>query len=138
MKLIAHILAVALGGFFIYAGVGKIAAPVDFFESILNYQLVGAELAWLVAMFLPWLEVLAGAALIWPKLRCGGLLWIGGMLLVFIVALITALVRGLDIECGCTGTGGSSVTYTLIQDIFLLAAIVAICLLDRKPQTHTA
>lgn len=134
MKWIAHIFALLVGGFFIYAGVGKIAAPVDFYAAILNYRLIGAELAWLVAMFLPWLEVFAGLALIWPKLRNGGLVWLTSMLLVFVAALISALARGLDIECGCTGSGGNSVMYTLIQDGFLLAIILCIYLFGRKSQ----
>ncbi|WP_309382432.1 MauE/DoxX family redox-associated membrane protein [Cerasicoccus frondis] len=132
MKAFAHVLAICVGGFFIWTSVGKIADPVEFYRSILNYQLLGERMAWWVALFLPWLEVFAGLGVMPPFTRKGGLFWLVAMLTVFITALLSALARGLNIDCGCTGGAGSSVTFALVRNCFLLAALTGVYLLDIK------
>lgn len=131
MKWVSHMLCLLVGGFFTWTGVVKIAAPVDFFQNVLNYQLIGADLSWWVAMFLPWLEVFAGLGLMLPATRKGGLFWLAGMLAVFIAALLSALMRGLDIDCGCTGGSGTSVTFALVRNGFLLAALAGVFFIDK-------
>jgi putative oxidoreductase len=80
----------------------------------------------LMAIVMPWLELICGVLLIiGPGLR-GSALLIGLMLLVFIVAIGTAIARGLDIDCGCfkVGDGGRIVGLkTLIEDVLMLAAV---------------
>ena len=97
----------ASGGVFIYASVHKILYPALFARDIYNYQLLPD--AWInpLAIYLPWLELFCGLALISVRpLRGGAALLIGGMLVAFIAAIISAMARGLDIHCGCfTSTG---------------------------------
>ncbi|MCL6449409.1 MAG: DoxX family membrane protein [Armatimonadetes bacterium] len=49
-----------MGGLFIYAGWGKILAPLDFASSIYNYKLFPDFVAGLAAATVPWIEFLAG------------------------------------------------------------------------------
>lgn len=116
-------LRVFLGGFYIVAGAVKIPDPGRFAEAVANYRILPHELINLVAITLPWIEVVAGVLFvlgIW--IRASGWL-INSMTVVFIVAIAAAIARGLDIECGCFGTvGGRDVGLTAIaEDIGLLA-----------------
>jgi uncharacterized membrane protein YphA (DoxX/SURF4 family) len=90
-----------LGGVFLYAGLGKIPNPQDFAVAMANYRLLPAAYVTPGALILPWLEVLCGLFLICGLFTraCAWVLLV--LLLVFMGALTSALVRGLDIACGC-------------------------------------
>jgi uncharacterized membrane protein YphA (DoxX/SURF4 family) len=96
--LLARIL---LGGLFIVASLDKIADPAAFTISILNYKIVGQTLATLTATILPPLELLCGLSLIFGLYPRTSAVLITTMLCFFTILIITALLRGLDISCGC-------------------------------------
>ena len=112
-----------LGGFYLVAGAVKIPDPGRFAEAVDNYRILPHELINLAAIILPWVEVVAGLFLIlgvWLKASA----WlINAMTVLFIVAIGSAVARGLSIECGCFGTvGGREVGLKAIaEDVFLLA-----------------
>ncbi len=91
----------ALGVIFIVAAVPKIVDPPSFAHMIYNYRLVPAQLINILALAMPWVELLAGLALILGVWRRAALLLIGAMLVVFIVAVGINLARGNAIDCGC-------------------------------------
>lgn len=99
-----RLLEVALGGLFLYAGAMKMLDPSAFASEIANYRLVPWNVAAAGALFLPWLEITCGIALIAGRCRLGALLIFDALLLVFIGALAYAGMRGLDISCGCFGS----------------------------------
>lgn len=103
-QLAAAIARFAVGGLFIYAGFAKASDPGQFIRDIWNYQLVPESFAYWISAYLPYLEILAGIALITGFQRNGARLILSGLLVVFIVLLSTAWARGLDISCGCFGT----------------------------------
>ncbi|MFZ1948216.1 MAG: MauE/DoxX family redox-associated membrane protein [bacterium] len=115
-----------IGGVFIWASVYKIAEPGEFAKSIYNYRMMPDAAINLMAIVMPWLELVCGVLLIiGPGLR-GSALLIGLMLLVFIVAISTAIARGLDIDCGCfrVGDGGRIVGLkTLVEDVLMLVGV---------------
>jgi hypothetical protein len=48
--------------------------------------------------------------------------WIVSILtIVFIIAIGSVIFRGLDIECGCFGSGSSANWGRIVEDLFLLA-----------------
>ncbi len=123
------LLRLIVGGAFITAGALKIAGPEKFVLAVSNYRLVPHELLHAVAILLPWIELTAGAfvlAGVW--LRPAALL-LAGLTAVFFAAIVSALARGLNLECGCFGTvGGQHVgLVNLVIDAFLffLAALLA-------------
>jgi len=100
-----HAVRLLIGGIFIYAGYVKIRDPFAFAKNVYQYQLLPDLWVNLTASLLPWLEVIAGGALILiPRLRRGASAWITLMLLVFTSAILFSLYRGLDISCGCMST----------------------------------
>ena len=93
-----------VGGVFVWAGALKIADPLGFAQSIENYQVVSHNLAFLAAVWLPWVEVLSGAFLIIGVFRRSGALVISLLLIGFIGLVALALLRGIDTSCGCFGS----------------------------------
>jgi uncharacterized membrane protein YphA (DoxX/SURF4 family) len=92
---------IALGLFFVVAALPKLVDPPSFAHMIYNYRLVPGALVNLVALVMPWLELLAGLALIlgiWTRTSAG---LVGVLLLVFLVAISLNLARGNAIDCGC-------------------------------------
>ena len=119
-----RILHLVFGGVFIYAGAVKAWSPMVFLDDIRSFEMLPDPYAALVAMFLPWLEIFAGLAVVSGWLRRGGVLVLNVSLVVFLVAILTAWARGIDIRCGCFG-GGSDATSNyielIVRDVVLLA-----------------
>jgi putative oxidoreductase len=117
-------LAWAFGGIFIYSGWLKVQDPAKFLVSVRSFHILPDPFAAWLALGLPWLEILAGLAVFTGWLRRGGLLLLNASLVVFAIALLTALARDLDIECGCFGAGHgtTSIRDALSRDAVLLLA----------------
>ena len=118
-------LRLVLGALFIYAGARKALEPAAFFKSIENYKILPHTAAVAAAFFLPYLEIFCGAGLVFKRLRSGALAILSGLMVLFIVALLVSWMRGLDIDCGCFGTGDGKAHYglDLARDMALLAAL---------------
>ena len=91
----------ALGTLFVLAAIPKIADPPSFAHMIYNYRIVPAQLINVMALAMPWVELIAGLLLILNVWRRPALLLIAAMLVVFIVAISINLGRGNAIDCGC-------------------------------------
>lgn len=98
----------AVGVTFLFASAYKIIDPGAFAKSIWYYHLVPGSLINFIALVLPWLELVCGLALIFGVYYRGAVVWINLMTILFIVALTTAIVRGISIDCGCFKAAASS------------------------------
>ncbi|RPH96228.1 DoxX family protein [candidate division KSB1 bacterium] len=102
---------IVVAAVFIFAAVPKILDPTAFAKAVVNYRLVlpliGQGYVYPVAMFLPPLELVAAVALLFNRWRRAGSLVCGAMLLLFIVLIAQAMVRGFNIDCGCFGSGAA-------------------------------
>jgi uncharacterized membrane protein YphA (DoxX/SURF4 family) len=92
---------VIVGLLFIFASIDKIANPEAFAASIANYKLMSPFLTTASATVLPWIELLAGFALLFGIFHRGGAFILAVLLVIFTAAIVSALIRGLDISCGC-------------------------------------
>src|SRR5882757_3558437 len=131
-----RIVALIIGGIFIYAGVIKAMDPVAFANDIDNYKILPWPLVVRLALYLPWLELLCGLALILRFFYRGGLFILTGLTFVFIAASIIAKVRGLDITCGCFGHASKNWNFTthLGLDFAILIALIALWASSRAQQ----
>jgi putative oxidoreductase len=123
------ILRLLVGGMFVLAGVLKIADPAKFAQDVGNYRLMPHELTNLVAILVPWIELTAGVLVltgIW--LRAAALV-ITSLTAMFFLIIVSALARGLNIECGCFGTVGGRhvglVNLAIDSTLLVLAALLA-------------
>jgi uncharacterized membrane protein YphA (DoxX/SURF4 family) len=119
---------VVLAGVFAAAALPKIADPATFATDIVNYRLLPEAATALPAIVLPWIELTAALAVLWPRSARGAAVLIGALLLAFIAALLSAIARGLDIECGCFGGAPAnapppSLWPTVVRDVALLVAV---------------
>jgi len=92
---------IALGLFFVIAALPKIVDPPSFAHMIYNYKIVPPFALNLMALVMPWIELLSGLALILGIWRGTARTIIGAMLFTFIVAISINLARGNAIDCGC-------------------------------------
>ena len=127
---INSILRFVVGGAFVFAGVLKIADPAKFAMDVSNYRLVPHELINLVAILLPWIEIVAGSFVLADvRLRSAALV-ITSLTEMFAVVIVSALARGLNIECGCFGTVGGQhvglVNLAIDTTLFVLSALLTI------------
>jgi len=128
-SILAHLCALTVAGFFLYAAYGKIGPKNtrQFAVEIKNYKILDASFVNIPAIFLPWCEAGAALALLFPITRRAGAILIAAFLIVFIAAVsYSALHLGLKISCGCTGEGSSQAGWTTIgRNAALLAATFA-------------
>lgn len=121
------------GGFFVWAGVLKIADPLEFARNIMNYRAFPHELAFITALVLPWVEVIAGGLLIAGLFKRSSALLISLMLAAFIGLVALALARGIDTSCGCFGSLSRRADFTLIlADAGLL--YLTLCVFFARPK----
>lgn len=126
---------IALGVIFLYAAYTKLHYAGAwhlrdyhflFAFGINSYQVLSLDSALLLARFLPWVEVALGLLL----LSGFALRWVGSfttvLLIVFMVALTRAAVKGLAINCGCFGNESTSPVKELALDSVLLLTIVGV------------
>ncbi len=117
-----------LAGLFFYAGGQKILDPSAFALEISRYELL-PQYAGYAAATLPAAELLVALGIVFfpAGLRRPAALAAAGMLVGFTAAAASAVLRGLDIECGCFGEGSGQVTWlTLGRNLVLLAVSIAL------------
>ena len=121
-KLGRVLIRVVLGALFVFAGATKAYDPGAFAMEMQRYQLVPWILGALASVYLPWVEMLAGALLLLKRFERGALLVITLLLLVFTLALASAMFRGLSIDCGCFGKAftATGTTVPLLRNLVLL------------------
>ncbi len=90
-----------LGGVFIWACIHKIKDPASFALDIATYDILPLYLVNLMAIILPWLELVAGVMLIAGYKVQAAALVISGMMAMFTVAVMMALEKGIAASCGC-------------------------------------
>ncbi|MEA3187607.1 MAG: hypothetical protein QOD99_1437 [Chthoniobacter sp.] len=111
-----------LAGVFLYAGGVKARDPGAFVIAIENYRLAPHSIAVALALYLPYLEITSALALLISRVRSRALACLTLLLVSFLAVLISARMRGLNIECGCfsNAADGHSIGTALALDAFLL------------------
>jgi hypothetical protein len=92
---------IALGVFFVAAALPKVADPPSFAHMLYNYRIVPGALVNLMALVMPWIELLCGLALILGIWKATARTFIAALLVVFIAAISINLLRNNVIDCGC-------------------------------------
>ncbi len=128
---------IGLGVIFVVASLPKIIDPPSFAQMIYNYRILPGVLINPVALVLPWFELLTGVALILGIWRRTAAIFIGAMLVVFIVGIGINLARDNPVNCGCFDLASAEkprevllgeMKSVLVRDVamlFLVAQILA-------------
>jgi Methylamine utilisation protein MauE. len=105
--LIGLLARLILGVVLIWAGAAKVTSPAASARAVNAFQILPYEVARYVGYALPVVEILVGLLLVaglFTRLSAAA----GGLLmLAFIIGISSAWARGLTIDCGCFGGGGT-------------------------------
>ena len=119
---------------FLYGGAVKLMDPKTFARTISAYQLVPEPLLPVVAVGLPFLETLAGLALLFD-IR-GGLGMISGLLGLFVAVLGYGILMDLDVDCGCFGAADlarrDALRHAFTRDLVLVGGFVPFLYVSRR------
>jgi len=124
-----------LGVLFIWASLDKILHPDQFAKIVYSYQVLPGEVVNIFGIILPWLELICGVALIAGVMVRPAAVWIGALLVVFIIAVSIALSKGININCGCFSMSSQArqLGLTLLfQDIGMLLLAIHAAVLDNR------
>jgi putative oxidoreductase len=124
---------IAVGLVFLAAALGKIGDAGAFARQIHHFRLLPFGLENLMAIALPWIELLAALAILLRLRPRAGSVVVAGLMGLFVAVVAAAVLRGLDIECGCFGTADASRVGVakLFENLGLLGlAMIA----SRRPQ----
>lgn len=133
-------LRIIIGGIFIYAAANKLFNPDGFAKAIHNYEILPLSLINIIAIIIPWIELFAGVFMLSGIYKRGSSLIILLSLAVFVVALSSALARGLNIDCGCFSleitSSKSDISIRIIEDILIFAGTLVIFLFSEKKELN--
>jgi type II secretory pathway pseudopilin PulG len=125
-----RICAVLVGGVMVVAGLSHGGKSLQFFGTMVQYDLLPSSIDSLIASVLPWLEVSLGVMLLLDIERRIAATLAVSLSVVFLFAQISALARGMTIDCGCFGglvqrnIGSASLATTL--SVFLASACISV------------
>jgi putative oxidoreductase len=139
-RILELVLRIALGELFICSGGLKLLDLEQFALNVHQFELTPWDLSMVIAMFLPWLEIVTGVALIVRRLYAGAIGLCALMAIVFIIAISSAWARGLDLTCGCFGSANNQTNYPLHLALngAMLAATVGLAHLQRRCSAREA
>ena len=104
------IVRVAIGAIFLAAGALKAGHAAQFAVEIAAFRLLPPSVIGPMALGLPLLEMLLGACLVLGVFTRASA-WIAfAMFAAFDLAIASAVVRGMSVNCGCFGPNDASVT----------------------------
>lgn len=96
------LLRLSLGIMFLWSALPKLNMPYDFLSSVYDYQLVSSRAGLVVAMLIPWLEIILAVCLVGGLFTSGAFLTASLLGGVFTFVQASAMYRGLQIGCGCS------------------------------------
>jgi protein-disulfide isomerase len=114
-----------LGVVWIWAAVSKLGSPRTFVQTVRAYDVTWEWLSKAIGYGLPVLELCIGIVLVLGIVVRLAAIVSAGLCLVFLIGLIQASARGIKLQCGCFGGGGTtggSTQYTLdiLRDLGLI------------------
>ena len=128
-------LGVVLGGVFLYAAGSKLIDPRPLVTIIWGYRILPAGPINLLAIYMPWVELLVGIGLLTGFKRRAAALWGAGLLVMFITALGINAVRGVNVACGCFSASAEDVSNAwllVLRDLPMLAAALVLLLFPAR------
>lgn len=129
---------IVLGVVFVVASIEKIAEPELFASSVQAYQMMPLVTINMLALLIPWLELVCGIFLVAGlKLRASSAI-VFVLLCVFVVAIASAILRGLSIDCGCFGSMVASPVgwERVLEDVGLMALSIHIYFFSTHSQAQ--
>ncbi len=127
---------IVAGLIFLASALGKIADVPAFAESIHNFRLepvIPMVATNLLAMTIPWVELVAGLALVTGVRPKAGAFVYTVLIAVFTVGVLAAMVRGLSFDCGCFGKASAGpVGLKKLAENLVMIALGVVASIERR------
>lgn len=133
-RLFVGIARCVLAASFLWAAITKLSDPAAFARDITNYHLLAEPMVPYAAAVLPSIELVLALAVLSGHMARAGALLLGLLLVGFSGAMVQARLRGIDLECGCFGSGSGEVvgwTNFARNGGLVLAAVAVMLAADR-------
>ncbi len=129
---LALVLRLFVGYYFIYASMSKIPYPAQFAELLGEYRILPYWSIGLLAVVVPWVELISGLFLIMGLRTRAAASVIILLLITFNVLIGVNVVIGSPINCGCYDTVGEPVSWwKILKNTFWLLLTVQVFFFDR-------
>ena len=116
----------ALAAIFLYAAATKVPDMAAFAKDVANYRLLPSALVPFAAAVVVGIEIVVGLALLTGLWSRAAALVAAGMLVLFVLGLTQALLRGIDLRCGCFGGDESADWGTVARDLAMLVPALVV------------
>ena len=127
---------IVAGLIFLASALAKIADLPAFAVSIHNFRLepvIPLVATNLLAMTIPWIELIAGLALVGGVRPRAGAIVYTVLLSVFTIGVAAAMARGLSFDCGCFGKASAGpVGLKKLAENFAMIALGVVASLERR------
>ncbi|MEJ2719669.1 MAG: MauE/DoxX family redox-associated membrane protein [bacterium] len=126
------VLRVLLGALFVFSSTDKVLHPDRFAIAVRAYELLPVGMSNIFALVVAWSELVAGIMLIFGVLTRKASAAIFLLLTAFTIAIISTMIRGFAINCGCFSNEGGSQTGLLlvVRNLFLMIIALMIIRFD--------
>ncbi len=130
-----------VGLVFTFSGIIKLTDLIGFHYSILQYNILPFELTNPLAILIPVSELICGFLLLFNIFVKGATVLLKSLIIMFIIAIIYALINNLEIDCSCFGrlTVFSKISLqNLMLDImiFIMLLMVFLKIKEEKKTFH--
>ncbi len=121
---ILFFMRMVIGGVFSSSALTKIMAPQALADAITGFEIIPESIALEAAIMLIWLELICGTFLLFGLWARASVIVITGMLTLFEIGLISVVIRGIEVNCGCFGqfsemqVGWAAIIRNMVQIIF--------------------
>lgn len=131
---------IGLGIIFLVSGAEKLGDLNGFAQAISKYELIPVVLSNFFASLVVWTEIAVAVLLISGAAVRGAAMMTGTLLTMFIIAILIAMIRGLEIDCGCHAPGVGAEPEKVgwpkvFEDIAYLAGAVFLIYFPKSPLT---
>lgn len=131
MAVVSFLSRFIIGGIFLTAGLAKISDPVAFLITLRKFELLPDMYARFLAVYLPWLEFVLGLFILLGIMHRAGSLVLAFLNAVFGVAILSVILRGMEIDCGCFGLLGDVLNLPDMADMKAVirnAVFIGVCM----------
>jgi len=104
-----ELIRLILAFLFILSALQKFKSLETFALSVDAYQIFPAFLVNLITIIIPWLELFIGTGLLFKYKLQSNLIFYLFMMISFTILVFIAMIKGLDIDCGCFGESSTKV-----------------------------
>ena len=100
---LSFVFRIIIGGIFLISGLAKISDPIRFMLTLREFSLFPEIIILFAAIYLPWLEFILGLFILLGILYRTSSLILACLNLSFTLAILSLILRGIEVDCGCFG-----------------------------------